>query len=281
LISWATVLGVTGVAGSTAVGAAPATTTTVNTTIGYSTSMTSTSSTTTTVATPLKVPKSGKFTILEIGDSLGTDLGGGLAHQLEKSPKIRLILEGKSSTGLSNSGFYNWPQHLKTFLAQYHPQLTILLLGGNDEQGTLVNGRAAAFDTPPWRKQYAKNVAAMMDDAINAGSAVLWIGLPIMYPNGYRQGMQVINSIFAKVAKTKQRVTFLPTWKFFANSKGQFRFNAMVDGVQQAIRTSDGIHPTAVGQNVLATYVVQELRILYGLPATPAFPEIFTSKTAR
>jgi hypothetical protein len=261
LISCATVLSVAGVAGSTAAGAA--------------------STTTTTVATPLRLPKSGKCTILEIGDSLGTDLGGGLSHQLEKSPKIRLILEGKSSTGLSNSGFYNWPQHLKTFLAQYHPQLTILLLGGNDEQGIIVNGRAAAFDTTPWRKQYAKNVAAMMDETTKAGSAVLWIGMPIMYPNGYRQGIQVINSIFAKVAKAKQRVTFLPTWKFFANSKGQFRFSAMVDGVQQAIRTSDGIHPTAVGQNVLATYVVQELKILYGLSVKPAYPEIFTSKSAR
>ena len=99
-----------------------------------------------------------------------------------------------------------------------------------------------------------------------------------MYPNGYRQGMQVINSIFEKVAKEKKRVTFLSTWKFFANSKGQFRFSAQVDGVNQVIRASDGIHPTAVrdGDKRLATYVVQELNKLYGLAVKPAYPEIFT-----
>lgn len=228
---------------------------------------------------PITLPKSGVCTILEIGDSLGTDLGGGLYHQLEHSPRVRLVLEGKSSTGLSNSGFYDWPRHLKTFLAQYHPQVTIMLLGGNDEQGIIVNGRAAAFDTPAWRDQYARNVAAMMDEATKAGSAVLWIGMPIMYPNGYRQGMQVINSIFASVAAGKPRVTFFPTWKLFASSSGKFQYDAKVDGVLQAIRTADGIHPTAVGQNVLATYVVEELKSLYRLRVSPAFPEVFTSLT--
>ena len=180
------------------------------TTVATAASTTSSSSTvasSTTTLPPLNLPKSGKCTILEIGDSLGTDLGGGLFHQLSKSPKVRLILESKSSTGLSNSGFYNWPRHLRSFLSEYHPQLTIVLLGSNDEQGTIANGRAVQFDTPAWKAQYAKDVAAMMNEATEANSAVLWIGMPIMYPNGYRQGMQVINSIFEKVAKEKKGPT--------------------------------------------------------------------------
>jgi hypothetical protein len=244
--------------------------------VAWAGAATSTSTTTTAPASPLHLPKSGICTILEIGDSLGTDLGGGLSHQLSTSPKIRLELEGKSETGLANGWFYNWPRHLRLFLAKYHPQLTILLLGGNDEQGMVVNGHAAQFDTTAWRQQYARNVAAMMNEATKAGSAVLWIGMPIMEPNGYRQGMQVINSIFEKVAKKTPGVTFLPTWKFFAGSNGQFRSSAFVDGAKQVIRQPDGIHPTAVGQNVLATYVVQELKALYGLAVKPAFPDIFT-----
>jgi hypothetical protein len=234
------------------------------------------STTTTTVPQPIKLPASGHAKILVVGDSLGTDLAGGLGWQLSKSKDVSLIQKGKSSTGLSNSGYFNWPQHLKKYLSQYHPQLVIVFLGGNDEQGIEANGHAYAFNTPGWRTQYAKAVASMMNEAVKAGSAVLWVGMPIMFPNGYRQGMQVINSIFASVAKGKARVTFLPTWKFFAGPNGQFRYNASVDGKVQAIRGSDGIHPTAVGQNVLATYIVKEMRRLYGLPVSAAYPEVFT-----
>jgi hypothetical protein len=234
------------------------------------------STTTTTVPQPLTLTANGRANILVIGDSLGTDLAGGLGWQLSKSKEISLIQKGKSSTGLSNSQFFNWPQHLKKYLAQYHPQLTIVFLGGNDEQGIEANGHPYAFNTPGWRTQYTKAVATMMNESVNAGSDVLWVGMPIMFPNGYRQGMQVINSIFASVASKKSHVTFLPTWKFFASSNGQFRFNASVNGSVQLIRESDGIHPSAVGQNVLATYIVKQLHLIYGLHVAAAYPEVFT-----
>jgi hypothetical protein len=237
---------------------------------------TTTTSTTTTVPQPIKLPANGHVKILVAGDSLGTDLAGGLGWQLSKSKDVSLIQKGKSSTGLSNSGYFNWPQHLKKYLEQYHPQLVIVFLGGNDEQGIEANGHAYQPYTPGWRTQYAKAVASMMNEAVNAGSAMLWVGMPIMYPNQYRQGMQVINSIFASVAKTKSHVTFLPTWKFFAGSNGQFRFNASVNGKVQLIREPDGIHPSAVGQNVLATYIIKEIHLLYGLHVSAAYPEVFT-----
>lgn len=236
----------------------------------------SSNTTTTTAPQTLNLPKNGHCTILVVGDSLGTDLAGGLGWQLSKSKNVSLVQKGKSSTGLSNSGFFNWPQHLTTYLKQYHPQLLIVFLGGNDEQGIEANGHAYAFNTPGWRTQYAKAVASMMNEATKSGTAVLWVGMPIMDPNGYRQGMQVINSMFAQVAKNKSRVTFLPTWKFFAGANGQFRFNASVDGKMQAIREADGIHPSAVGQNVLATYIINEIHLLYRLHVTAAYPEIFT-----
>lgn len=255
--------------------------TTTTTTVNSPTSAPTTTvvaSSTTTVPHPqsLKIPLNGRTTILVIGDSLGTDLGGGLSLQLEKSPQIRLIQKGKTLTGLSNAWYYNWPRHLKSDLTKYRPQLLIVFVGGNDEQGIEVNGHPATFASTAWRKQYAKNVATMMREATKTGTAVLWVGMPIMDPNGYRQGMQIINSLFARVATTIPGVTFLPTWQFFASHNGQFRFNASVNGKLQAIRTPDGIHPTAVGQGVLATYIIKELRSLYHLRVTPAFPMNFT-----
>lgn len=229
----------------------------------------------TSVIHALPLPPRHHYTVLVIGDSLGTDLAGGLGYQLETSHRVTLVQKGKSETGLSNGWFYNWPRHLRAFLKQYHPQLLIVFLGGNDEQGMNVHGRAAAFATPAWRTQYATNVATMMHEATRAGSAVLWVGMPIMSPNGYRQGMQVVNGIFAAQAAKMPRVTFLPTWNLMANAQGQFKFSAWVNGKYQPVRASDGIHLTAVGQNVIATYVVKEMRHLYRLPVAPHFPMQF------
>jgi len=224
----------------------------------------------------LTLPKSKHLTILEIGDSLGTDLGGGLGLQLEKSHNVTLIQKSKSETGLANGWFYSWPLHLRQFVAQYHPQLLIVFLGGNDEQGMVVNGHAAAFNSPPWRVQYQTNIAQVMNEATLKHCSVLWVGMPVMNPTGYRQGIQVINSLFQKVALTKANVTFLPTWNFMANAKGQFQFSARVNGVVQVLRSPDGIHPTSIGQNVIATYVIQQIRAIYHFPVLPAYPDVFT-----
>jgi hypothetical protein len=222
------------------------------------------------------LPSVRHCTFLEIGDSLGTDLGEGLRLQLEKNPGITLVVKTTVATGLTNWWFYNWSGHLKKFLTQYRPQLLIVFLGANDEQAMVVNGHAAPFDTHAWRSKYESNVTTMMKEAAAVHCVVMWVGMPIMNPFGYRQKMQVINSIFSAAALKMPDATFLSTWEFMANAKGNFRFNARVNGKLQSIRTPDGIHLTYMGQNLLATYVVTQLRLTSGLALKPAYPVRFT-----
>ena len=222
------------------------------------------------------LPSTHHCTILEIGDSLGGDLGEGLHVQLEKNPATTLVVKTTVAAGLTNSWFYNWPRHLKKFLSQYRPQLLIVFLGANDEQAMVVNGQAAPFDTRAWRSKYASNVSTVLKEATAAHCVVMWVGMPIMNPFGYRQKMQVINSIFADASQKTLDATFVSTWKFMADAKGNFRFNARINGKLQPIRTADGIHLTYMGQNLLATYVVTQLRLIYGLSLRPAYPVRFT-----
>jgi len=231
----------------------------------------------TTVTQPVTtLPSSRHCTILEIGDSLGADLGEGLRLQLEKSPLITLVVKTTVAAGLTNSWFYNWPRHLRNFLHQYHPQSLIVFLGANDEQAMVVNGHAAPFDTRAWRSKYASNVLSVMKEAAAVHCVVLWVGMPIMDPFGYRQKMQIINSIFSTMALKNPGATFLSTWKFMSDAKGNFQFSGHVNGKVQAIRSPDGIHLTYMGQNLLATYVVTQLGLDYGLPLKPAYPVRFT-----
>jgi uncharacterized protein len=230
------------------------------------------SSTTIATSTTTLVPTLsaiGRCTVLEIGDSLGNDLGWGLARQLGHNHEVRLVQADKSSSGLLTPWFYDWPQKEKVLLAQYKPQLVVITFGANDEQNLRVNGQVLAFGSAPWVKAYTNIVTKMANTATKSGAYVLWVGLPIMQPNGYRQGMVLINSVFAKVATVTPGMTFLPTWNLFANARGQFEDAARVNNIPSLLREADGIHFSYVGENVLSTYVTRAIGDVYHVQIAP------------
>lgn len=228
-------------------------------------------STTTNVTTTTDPPVSviGHCTILEIGDSLGNDLGWGLARELGHDHAVRLVQADRSSTGLLTPWFYDWPTKEKVLLAQYKPQLVIMTFGANDEQNLRLNGHVLAYGSAPWVAAYTDIVTKMASAATKTGAYVLWVGMPIMQPNEYRQGMVLINSVFAKVATTVPGMTFLPTWDLFANAQGQFEDAARVNDMPSLLREADGIHLSYVGENVIATYVTRNIGVVYHVQITP------------
>lgn len=114
----------------------------------------------------------GRCTVLEIGDSLGNDLGWGLARQLGHDHAVRLVQADKSSTGLLTPWFYNWPQKEKVLLSQYKPQLVVIMFGANDEQNLRVNGHVLAFGSAPWVSAYTDIVTKMASAATKSGAYV-------------------------------------------------------------------------------------------------------------
>ncbi len=218
----------------------------------------------------------GSCTVLEIGDSLGNDLGWGLQRQVAPDSGLRLIQLDKSSTGLANSGFYNWPAELASDLREYHPQLVLISLGGNDEQGLYTNGSAVQFPTAAWQTAYTERVRELVSEATASGAYVLWVGMPNMQQPSYSQGMQLLNSIYKQVVTSEPNATFVPTWQIFSNPQGAFQANAMVNGKSATLRSQDGIHYSYAGEDVLATYVLREMALIYHVQLAPTNPEQIT-----
>lgn len=231
------------------------------------TETTSTSVTSTTVAPPSSSPSTiGHCTVLQIGDSVGNNLGYGLWNETGNTPGLSLVLKGKASTGLSNSWYYDWTKHLTDYLHQFRPHLVVISLGANDEQGMIVNGHAQPFPSVAWRAEYFKHVLTLDRLATKAGAQVLWVGMPIMGPSGYSDGMKVLNSIYAEAARRTPGVTFLPTWSLFSNHAGQYQPNAYVNGAYSSLRHTDGIHFSSAGQAVLGTFATRQIASIYHVP---------------
>jgi hypothetical protein len=219
----------------------------------------------------------GHCTVLEVGDSLGNDLGWGLNRELDSTSSLKLVQKDKSASGLVASWFYDWPVHLRTLLAQHHPNVVVVCFGGDDEQGLKVNGDVYEFDTPGWIKRYTALIRQIDTMITKSGSYVLWVGLPVMEPTTYREGVEELNSLYRSVALTVPGVTYLPSWDVLANPQGQYQNAASVNGVRTVLRSTDGIHLSYVGENVMATYVAEELASIYHVRLRPSQPEQITN----
>lgn len=216
-----------------------------------------------TLPPPLAQPTAARpMSILEIGDSLGEDLGFGLDAVLGHDPRVVLHTEAVGDTGLANVNYYNWPATLERELRTYRPGLVVVFVGGNDAQGFDVGNRPAEFGTAFWRTAYAARVRTMMSEATAAGAHVLWVGMPVMGPSsGLSPYMATLDGIYATVARSFPLVRYLSTWRLLENSAGQFA-TALPGASGQAVvvRDPDGVHLTGPGGNLVAEAVVGAVR---------------------
>jgi hypothetical protein len=219
----------------------------------------------------------GRCTVLEVGDSLGADLGYGISDQLPVNSGLNMQLYDRASTGLANSWFFNWPVNLQTDLSKVHPQLVIVLLGGNDQQGMTVNGNVVSFPSPAWEKDYIDYIRQVTAEVTNTGAYLMWVGLPIMQPFSYNQGAAILNELYKEAVPSEPDATFVPVWSLLANPSGQFQMQAAVNGQETTLRSSDGIHFSFAGEAVLATYILREMAKIYHVALAPTSPSVVTS----
>ncbi len=226
------------------------------------------STTSTTLSTVSAVhPVNGKVTILEIGDSLGIDLGWGMQWALANDPHVNLVQDAKGDTGLANTGYFNWPAVLESELQQVHPQIVVVFLGGNDPQGFYQGNQLVTYGTPLWRRAYGQRVATMMTEATSAGAQVLWVGMPIMQPRRFSHEMAMQDAVYRAQAATHAGVTYFSSWKLFATPSGQYNGGTTdVAGSVMPLRDSDGIHLADGGEDLLGLDIVKKMQAIYKLP---------------
>ena len=199
------------------------------------------------------------ITILDIGDSIGEDLGIGLGDVLGSDPAVKVIQSAVGNTGLADPGYYNWPANLAGQLKQYHPKIVVVMLGGNDWQPFLTGPNTAAIPgTAYWRSAYGQRVAGLINEATSAGAAVFWVGLPPMAPSSALPPAMspALNAVFQAQAAANG-ATYVPTWNAFTNAAGQYaEFLPNAEGQLVAVRDPDGVHlaPPA-GCDLAATIV--------------------------
>jgi len=229
-------------------------------------------SSTTTTTLGLKQPTASKpATVVVVGDSISKDLGLGLYYTLGTDPLVHLVQAGYVGSGLARPYFYDWPAHLEALLNEYHPRLVIMLVGANDSQSFEVGAQTLAFGSAQWRTVYTRRVDTMIDETLQAGAKMLWVGTPIMQDPVLSASMQTLNAIYRAQALKHPGVEFMSTWSLFADASGQYsEYLTNSAGETVLARDGDGIHLTVPdGCDILAVAVIKQIYELWHIRLGP------------
>lgn len=198
--------------------------------------------------------------VLEIGDSLGIDLGEQLLSQLDASGAARTVVASMGDSGLSNVSYYDWPAHLAILLATEHPQVVVVFIGANDDQGLSVDGTTAVPGTAAWMAGYAGRVDEVLREAVDAGARVVWVGMPPMAAPGLSAAMTVEDAIFERETASSPGTLYVASTAVLGSPSGDYETTGPgADGQPVVLRTPDGVHLTPAGAGVLARAVIEAI----------------------
>jgi len=213
-------------------------------------------------ATPAaRVPTpSDPLRVLVIGDSLAGDLGRSLGRISAAAALVSVELDYKPASGLSRPDYFDWYAALVSDIARLHPEVVVVMLGGNDAQSFEANGHVVQQATAEWSAIYAKRVADLMMIGAANDRRVIWIGLPVMADPSFGELMRRQNDLYRGASNGNARVTYLDTWALFAGPDGRYApYLPDASGRPAPMRQADGIHLSIAGADRLAGAVKTEL----------------------
>lgn len=206
------------------------------------------------VAKP-SVPKSG--TVLLLGDSLMGGMVPGFRQEMDRA----FVLKDKhrSSTGLTNRDYYNWPQEAGTFARAEPAQVVFIHLGGNDGQDMTVNGAWHKFGSAAWSDTYQKRAEEMIGNVQSAlpNATIVWIGLPAMRPEKYNSKMAVISAL-QKKASLARGIAYVDGYEAMGTTYS--KDGPTVEGARKILRLDDGIHYSREGGRMIAHTALRHVR---------------------
>jgi len=201
-----------------------------------------------------------KLRVVVVGDSLAAGIGY-FAERVFKPFFVDVVKQGRISTGLARPDYFDWQRQMQVIVDRYRPDLTIVMVGENDNQDLQAPGGATVQEIgqPGWADTYTQRVEAFARTASSRKGHVVWVGLPITRDENRWPITQRLNQIYQAVADRLPNVTFVDTWRIFSKD-GRYTAYYRDGDTVRLIREADGIHFTADGYTLLMAQVAQTAR---------------------
>lgn len=194
------------------------------------------------------IPSGDPRFILTLGDSLMGEVAAGFRMGLSNEVKIKDF--HKSSTGLTNTEYYNWPDTAQKYVSQYKPDWVVLHMGGNDAQDMKINGAWIKFASEEWQKIYLDRAKILIKNIkkANPETHIVWIGLPGMRSPKFDSRISVIQKL-QEQASLEENILFIDGKRALGKT---YQKDGEFNGKRRAWRADDGIHYSREGGRLLA-----------------------------
>jgi uncharacterized protein len=216
---------------------------------------------------PIRKPTGqDKLRVAVIGDSLAAGLGYG-SERVFRPTLVRVTRQGRISTGLARPDYFDWPGAMESIVQSFQPDLVIVMLGENDNQGLRTAGghEQTSIGTTAWPGAYEQRVEDFMRIATSGGARVVWVGLPVVQDHSRWDFIRRENAIYEHAASLVPNVAYLDTWDLFAAGDGGYTPFYRGSGSVEVVREPDGLHFTALGYALLARSAAKMAEQTFGL----------------
>ncbi|MGE0280963.1 MAG: DUF459 domain-containing protein [Rhizobiaceae bacterium] len=205
--------------------------------------------------------------VLVIGDFLASGLAEGLTQAFSQNASVRVLDRSKGSSGFVRDDVVDWPKEIAALVETEKPAAIIIMLGSNDRQQMLVDGKRQALNSEPWVDAYEERTTALAAAIKAKKIPFVWVSMPPFKSTKMSSDMVAFNDIY-KAAAQSVGGEFVDIWDGFADESGAFVATGPdVNGQPVRLRSGDGINLTTAGKAKVAFYSEKPLRKLLGLPA--------------
>ncbi len=206
-------------------------------------------------------------TVFIVGDSDAGTFGPYLQTLLDGTGIVETSLDYKVSSGLARPDFFDWPAEIDRKLPEVNPDIVVATFGGNDAQGLAVDSGEFIIGDPvaneaEWTDEYQQRVGAVMDQLMEGGRTLIWVGIPNDDNPDVTARMAIQDQAAKAAAAERPEVIFIDTWNRFSGRDGgwaEFVIDPR-DGEGKDVRADDGFHLNQTGAEILAIDIAQAIR---------------------
>lgn len=206
-------------------------------------------------------------TLFIVGDSDAGTFGPYLQTLLDGTGIVETSLDYKVSSGLARPDFFDWPAEIDRKLPEVNPDIVVATFGGNDAQGLAVGNGDFIIGDPvaneaEWTEEYQQRVGAVMDQLMEGGRTLIWVGIPNDDNPDVTARMAIQDRAAKAAAAERPDVIFIDTWKRFSGRDGNWAEFVIDprDGEGKDVRADDGFHLNTTGAEILAIDIAQAVR---------------------
>ena len=215
------------------------------------------------LAGQVEVRDDARRRVLVTGDSMVYGLFEALAADLGQ--RWSVVGDPNPGRGITTpGGFLDWPAHARRSARAGKPDVTIVFLGYADAGYPLatVTGETADCCEPEWVAAYATRVSAMMASYLRDGRGlVYWVLLPAPRSLTKARVTRAQNEAVRLAGREHvDGVRVIEQVADILSPEGRYHESIRLDGREEVVRETDGVHLTPLGIGVVTGVVHQALR---------------------